>query len=61
MFVLLLNNDRKQMPGLLETLEGIQYEHEAHEKLVEEVYLSPLKVCLFISQLDCMLISIDTL
>ncbi|KAI9568665.1 DNA mismatch repair protein [Boletus coccyginus] len=32
-----------KMPGLLETLEGIQYEHSAHEKLVEEVYLGPFR------------------
>lgn len=33
------------MPGLLETLEDIQYGHEAHRKLVEEVYLGPFRVC----------------
>lgn len=27
------------MPGLLETLSGIDYEHEAHRTLVKEVYL----------------------
>ncbi|KAF8434863.1 DNA mismatch repair protein [Boletus edulis BED1] len=32
-----------KMPGFIETLEGIQYEHVAHEKLVEEVYLRPLR------------------
>ncbi|KAF8551428.1 DNA mismatch repair protein [Imleria badia] len=32
-----------KMPGLVETLEEIQYEHEAHRKLVEEVYLTPFK------------------
>ncbi|KAH0834904.1 DNA mismatch repair protein [Lanmaoa asiatica] len=32
-----------KMPGLLETLETIQYEHEAHEKLVQEVYLDPFR------------------
>lgn len=47
------NNDRKQMPGLLETLEGIQYEHEAHGKLVEEVYLGPFRVCTSISYPYC--------
>ena len=40
------------MPGLLETLEGIQYEQATHEKLVEEVYLGPFKARLLISQLD---------
>ena len=40
------------MPGLLETLEGIQYEHDAHEKLAEETYLRLFKACLFISQSD---------
>ncbi|KAF9226411.1 DNA mismatch repair protein [Gyrodon lividus] len=33
-----------KMPGLLETLEGIQYEREAHRALVEEMYLGPFKV-----------------
>lgn len=47
------NNDHKQMPGLLETLEGIQYEHDAHGKLVEEVYLGPFRVGLFISSPYC--------
>ncbi|KIM69472.1 hypothetical protein SCLCIDRAFT_1207895 [Scleroderma citrinum Foug A] len=28
-----------KMPGLLETLSGIDYEHEAHRTLVKEVYL----------------------
>lgn len=41
------------MPGLLETLEGIQYEHEAHERLVAEVYIEPFRVCLFISYPYC--------
>lgn len=41
------------MPGLVETLEGIQYEHEAHEKLVEEVYLAPFKVCLILVKIGC--------
>ena len=39
------------MPGLLETLEDIQYGHEAHRKLVEEVYLGPLRVCPLFSSL----------
>ena len=51
-FVLLPNNDRTWMLGLLETLEGIQYEHEAHEKLVGEVYLGPVKACLFVLRLN---------
>ncbi|KIJ61455.1 hypothetical protein HYDPIDRAFT_137783 [Hydnomerulius pinastri MD-312] len=32
-----------KMPGLLETLEGIQYEQEAHRALVEDVYLGPFR------------------
>ncbi|KAH7882344.1 DNA mismatch repair protein [Phlebopus sp. FC_14] len=32
-----------KMPGLLETLESIQYEHEVHRSLVEEVYLGPFR------------------
>ncbi|KAL4078153.1 muts domain V-domain-containing protein [Scleroderma yunnanense] len=30
-----------KMPGLLETLDGIQYEYEAHRTLVKEMYLEP--------------------
>ncbi|KAI9459285.1 DNA mismatch repair protein MutS [Boletus coccyginus] len=37
------NHVCKQMLGFLETLEGVQYEHSAHEKLVEEVYLGPFR------------------
>ncbi|KIJ14608.1 hypothetical protein PAXINDRAFT_163339 [Paxillus involutus ATCC 200175] len=33
-----------KMPGLLETLEGIAYEHEAHRALVEDVYLGPFRL-----------------
>ena len=40
------------MSGLLETLEGIQYEQATHEKLVDEVYPGPFKVRLLISELD---------
>ena len=40
------------MPGLLETLEGIRYKHEAHEKPVEEVYLGPFRACPFVLQLN---------
>jgi len=32
------------MPGLLEVLSGIEYEHEAHRTLVKEVYLEPFGV-----------------
>ncbi|KAF9239264.1 DNA mismatch repair protein [Melanogaster broomeanus] len=32
-----------KLPGLLETLESIEYEREAHRALVEEVYLGPFR------------------
>ncbi|KAN0086029.1 MutS domain V domain containing protein [Tylopilus felleus] len=32
-----------KLPGLIETLEAIQYERQAHEKLVDEVYLKLFK------------------
>ena len=42
------------MPGLIETLEAVQYERLAHGRLVEEVYLKPFKVCLLsLSKTDC--------
>ncbi|KIK97618.1 hypothetical protein PAXRUDRAFT_824778 [Paxillus rubicundulus Ve08.2h10] len=33
-----------KMPGLLKTLEGIEYEREAHRALVEKVYLGPFRL-----------------
>ncbi|KAI6001586.1 DNA mismatch repair protein [Pisolithus orientalis] len=32
-----------KMPGLIETLDGIQHEHEAHRALVNETYLEPFR------------------
>ncbi|OAX37509.1 DNA mismatch repair protein, partial [Rhizopogon vinicolor AM-OR11-026] len=32
-----------KLPGLLETLEGIQYEHEEHKELIDEVYINPFQ------------------
>ena len=36
------------MNGLIETLEGIETENIAHSRLIEETYLTQLKVSLFI-------------
>ncbi|KAG1815227.1 DNA mismatch repair protein [Suillus subaureus] len=32
-----------KLPGLLETLEGVQYEHEEHKELIDEVYIKPFQ------------------
>ncbi|KAG1721396.1 DNA mismatch repair protein MutS [Suillus paluster] len=32
-----------KLPGLLEALEGLQYEHEEHKELIDEVYIKPFQ------------------
>ncbi|KAG0708032.1 DNA mismatch repair protein [Suillus ampliporus] len=32
-----------KLPGLLETLEGVQYEHEEHKELIDEIYIKPFQ------------------
>ncbi|KAG1859584.1 DNA mismatch repair protein [Suillus subalutaceus] len=32
-----------KLPGLLEALEGVQYEHEEHKELIDEVYIKPFQ------------------
>ena len=34
----------KKLPGMIETLEGVQTDKEEYSSLVEEAYLNPLKV-----------------
>ncbi|KAG2066034.1 DNA mismatch repair protein [Suillus decipiens] len=33
-----------KLPGLLEALEGVQYEHEEHKELIDEIYIKPFQV-----------------